>query len=394
VTELYRPTALEVASGLILAPGREVDLRDAGVAPLQALEQALLVGLQRPPCLVSFSGGRDSSAILAAAARAARRQGLPLPVPATMRFPVAAQTDESEWQELVVAHLGLEDWVRLEPADELEVVGPVAADALRKHGLLWPTNTHMHVPVLRQAAGGSVLTGIGGDELFAPPRWSRVLAVLERRARPGLRDLPRVLHAFSPRPVRVAVHRRRHPPAPTPWLRRAADQEVRRRLVAEAAVEPVRWRRRIERLAGLRYAEVGEQSLAVLGADWDVRVVHPFRDVGFLAAVAHLPPAERFTSRTDGMRRLFGDLLPAATLTRATKAQFGHVLWGGSARTLVKRWRGEGVDAELVDPDVLRLLWSGPEPDPRSYALLQTIFLALNGASAGGEREQAVAGGG
>jgi asparagine synthase (glutamine-hydrolysing) len=389
--EVYRASALEVASGLILGPGLDVELPRTELGLFDALERAVLAGLERPPCFVSFSGGRDSSAILGVATRAARRAGLPPPIPVTMRFPSAAQTEESDWQELVVNHLGLEDWVRIEPGDELDVVGPAATAALRTHGLLWPPNAHMHVPVLRAAAGGSLLTGIGGDELFAPSRWSRALAVLERRARPRLSDLPHLAHVCSPRPVRHAVHRWRHTPPTAVWLRTAARDEVRRSLLAEAASEPLRWRGRIRRLAGLRYAAVGERSLTALAGDWAVRIEHPFRNLEFLGAVAALPRADRFTSRTDGMRRLFGGILPPELLARPTKAEFGHVLWSGSARALAKRWQGEGVDTELVDPDVLRAVWSGPEPDPGSYLLLQKVFLELDSASTPGELEQTLA---
>ena len=59
--------------------------------PLAAMESAILPALRRPPCLVSFSGGRDSSIVLAVAASAARRQGLSLPIPVTRAFPRRAE---------------------------------------------------------------------------------------------------------------------------------------------------------------------------------------------------------------------------------------------------------------------------------------------------------------
>lgn len=105
---------LEIASGLVFGlapPERLPSAREAGT-PLEALERSIMPALLRPPCLVSFSGGRDSSTILALAVRLARREGLELPIPATNRFPSAAQSDDVEWQERVVVHLGLTDWVR------------------------------------------------------------------------------------------------------------------------------------------------------------------------------------------------------------------------------------------------------------------------------------------
>ncbi|NUT56362.1 MAG: hypothetical protein HOQ03_10310 [Thermoleophilia bacterium] len=147
-------TPLELASGLVLG-GDEPD-RSAPVDPdpRSAIEHAVLEPLRRGPCLVSFSGGRDSSAVLAVAAAVARREGLPLPVPATLRFPNAAASAETEWQEQVVAHLGLEEWVRLERTDELDCVGPVATECLERHGVLWPSNAHVHAPLFARARGG------------------------------------------------------------------------------------------------------------------------------------------------------------------------------------------------------------------------------------------------
>src|SRR4051794_22650674 len=68
--------------------------------PVGALERGLLRALRRPPCVVSFSGGRDSSAVLALAVDVARRHGLPEPVPVAMRFAGAPAADERRWQEL------------------------------------------------------------------------------------------------------------------------------------------------------------------------------------------------------------------------------------------------------------------------------------------------------
>ena len=73
---------LEVASGLVfgLLPAAEA-APAAGPPedPLEALEAAVRPALERSPCVVSFSGGRDSSAVLAVATQVARREGLPLP---------------------------------------------------------------------------------------------------------------------------------------------------------------------------------------------------------------------------------------------------------------------------------------------------------------------------
>ncbi len=86
-----RPTSLEIASCSVTGSHRE-DATGAGApgprvpappAPTarEAIERAVLPALQRQPCLVAFSGGRDSSAVLAVAALVARRPGWRSPSP-------------------------------------------------------------------------------------------------------------------------------------------------------------------------------------------------------------------------------------------------------------------------------------------------------------------------
>jgi asparagine synthase (glutamine-hydrolysing) len=129
-----------VATGIPWGSFRTFELPPPAPSPQAALEQSILPALARPPCGVSFSGGRDSSAVLALAAGLARREGLPLPIPVTNRFHHAPRADETAWQERVIEHVRPADWVKLDFTDELDVVGPFATGALRNHGLLWPCN--------------------------------------------------------------------------------------------------------------------------------------------------------------------------------------------------------------------------------------------------------------
>ncbi|MDQ6838789.1 MAG: asparagine synthase-related protein, partial [Actinomycetota bacterium] len=180
-------TPLERAWGVVLGPEpATLALRatDNSSGPLASLECLVTRALRRPPCLVSFSGGRDSSTVLAVAAAVARSQGLPLPIPATNRFPQVPATDERAWQEQVIRHLALDDWVRLDHTDELDLIGPYARRVLDSHGVIWPINAHFHAPLAQAASGGSLLTGFGGDEVFSPGRWSRTALVARGRLRP------------------------------------------------------------------------------------------------------------------------------------------------------------------------------------------------------------------
>jgi asparagine synthase (glutamine-hydrolysing) len=376
----YSLTPLEVASGLVFGLGEAPPRRRRSIAapgPVGALEDAIREALRRPPCLVSFSGGRDSSAVLALAASVARREGLPLPIPATNRFPAVAEADETEWQEQVVAHLGLAEWARVEHESELDAVGPVAAAVLRRHGLLWPFNAHFHVPLLELAHGGSLLTGIGGDELLSTRPWGDAVALLRSSRLPRPRGLLHVGFELAPDPLRRRVLRSRLPLA-YPWLRAHAVRELSDAWAAQRAGEPLRWRAHVRWVERLRYLHVGTAALDLLAGDAEVAIAHPFLDERFAAALAALPRRLRCRTRTDAMRSLVGGLLPGEVLGRASKSSFDAAFWGEPARAFAAAWDGSGVDTELVDPDALRAEWLSEAPDPRSFTLAQAVWLGLD----------------
>ena len=375
----YRLAGLELAAGQVLAPPARQELPRVlpGSTPRDALAAALAPALERSPCIISFSGGRDSSAVLAVAVAVARAEGLPLPVPLTKRYPGIAESDESEWQEAVIRHLGLEDWIKLElDPDAFHSLGPVSARLLRQHGPLWPSHLHLQLPTLEAARGGAVVTGVGGDEVMGSGRFARAASVLAREVRPGTRDVVRVGYAVAPIRVRQRVLRRRFRGF-GPWLRPKPRRRAIGALAAQSAAEPLHLGPRLSWWLGLPYIRVGQQNMAFLAAQEDVRIIHPLLDPGFLASLAALPERS-FSSRTDAMRLLFGDLLPDAVLTRRSKASFDHVDAPGRRHELLGRWNGEGIDATLVDPEVLRTEWARPLTDPSTTPLLQSAWCALD----------------
>ena len=179
-------------------------------APLEALESLLAPALARPPCVVAFSGGRDSSALLAVATSLAARHGLAKPIAGTLDYAGEQDADEREWQELVVRRLGVADWEKVTVGDGADLLGPVATDGLRRHGLLWPPAHHTILPLLRLASGGSLVTGDGGDEVFGGHRVTPLVRLLHGRlprsrgevAEGGLALAPRCLSAIGPTFVR------------------------------------------------------------------------------------------------------------------------------------------------------------------------------------------------
>jgi len=280
----------ERATGLALGPDRRQDERslpESDLGPRRALAAELSDALACSPCVVSFSGGGVSSEIIAAAVDVARRQGLPDPVPVTLRFPGVASTEESSWQERLISHLGIREWEQIVIHDELDLLGPVARSALRAPGLLWPPNAHVHVPILESARGGCLLTGLDGDGLLAGWRWARAQAVLHRRARPESRDFLRVGLALAPPRARQRWIRPRVLDT-VPWLRPEAWLELAALARTDAAREPRRWDRRIDYYRRRRYLHLTVRSLELIAATRNVRVRHPLLAPALLAALAPL----------------------------------------------------------------------------------------------------------
>jgi hypothetical protein len=376
-----QPTPLELVSGVVVgwSPPAPLPAVPPGLTPLEALEEALAPSLARGACFVAFSGGRDSSAMLAVAVHAARRRGLPAPVAITMRFPGAALSDESEWQQEVVDRLEVEDWRIVELSDELDFLGATARGVLSRHGALWPPNIHAYAPLLGACDGGTLVTGMDGDGLFDTWQWRRVAAVLGRRRRPVPRDAARVLHAYAPAGARRAVIERRHRPfAAMRWLTPEARRAATRTWARYHAAEPRSWARRLDGYLGRRHLTVLRATLDMLAAERGATMLHPLMDPRFLAALARHGGRTGFADRTEAMTALFAGLLPERTLTRRSKADFSEVFWGPGARRFAEEWDGSGLDPALVDPAALRAEWLAPKPDARAGSALQAAWLATS----------------
>ncbi|QTE29421.1 asparagine synthase-related protein [Pengzhenrongella sicca] len=338
-------------------------------SPLAALELAVLPALRRAPCLVSFSGGLDSSFVLAVATRVARREGLELPVPCTWRFPDAPEAFESPSQETVVTALGLPDWVRLDATDELDLLGPVAQRVLRAHGVVYPANAHLHLPLLERATGGSLLTGAGGDQVLMG--WP---------TRPG-RSLRRVLtEDVVPVGVRSWVSVRRGS-APFPWLHPHAARRVLGAYLNERRVQPQRFDRRVAWHAARRAMVMTLSSLDAIAADVDVELRHPILDPGFVQSLAHAFGATG-PRRPQLLEAIAASQIAPEVFAARPKARFNEVFFREPTRQFVQSGDFTGVDDRYVDVQALRRVWSS-WPIPAVTALLaQQLWLTAQGRHA------------
>jgi asparagine synthetase B (glutamine-hydrolysing) len=361
--------ALEIAWGatLGLMPNTTQASSRGGLTARDALEAAVRRALLRPPCVVAFSGGRDSSAILALAVDLARREGHPPPVAVTQRFPGADATDESAWQELMIGHVGRVDWHRLETGpDDADLTGPTARAVLARHGVLFPANAYLTTNMLRIAPGGSLLTGVGGDEVLGFHA-HRAVQLLAKRTRPRRSD------ALV---FRSLVQRERwaHREPERSWLQRAANDEAMRRSARLAAAYPLRFDRGLRFWLDDRYVGAIRHTRSLLAADHDVLIVDPFIEPAFVHRLADEGGFVGFRSRTEALRAVVGDLLPDALIERSTKATFGQPIFGVHFEAFRSQWRGDGVDEDLVDAPQLRSAWSAPHPDFRTALLVHDVI--------------------
>jgi asparagine synthetase B (glutamine-hydrolysing) len=374
---------LEIYSGFVFdEPTHEPRL--AGVAlrnPRAVLEELLLDALSEPPCHVLYSGGRDSSLVLAAAARVARANGLPEPIPLTARFAKHPGTFEHQWQERTIAHLGLADWRKLELTDEFDALGTDARETLRRHGPIWPANGYNTRLYAREAGGGTILTGGGGDEIFTPWYLRRVSKRVLWSELPWRRALKWSAAYSLPGPAMRQLLRGRTIKDPsTPWLTPTAASEVAARLAAgprhSSRVEVLRY------LLTSRFGALSAELMNTLASEYGVRIVRPFWDPRFVLSLARAEPKHGFNSRTEAFVALFSDLLPQDVLRRTTKAHFTETMWGEHSRAFVQDWAGRGIDEAIVDPVALHAAWSAPMPHARVIGALHQAW--LGSASAGG----------
>jgi Asparagine synthase len=347
--------------------------------PLESLEAATLSALRRAPCLVSFSGGVDSTLVLAVAVAAARRHGLPAPIPITWRFPAAPRTGETPWQERVISSLGITEWERVTGDDELDFVGPVAQRVLTALGVVYPANAFLVEPLLRRAVGGTLLTGIGGDQVLGLWRGRAVFDVLTRRRSPTLRTALAMIRSLSPVAARAVLERRRVPEYP--WLTAHARDQIVRRLARQRASEPAGWSAHLGWRMGLRDTILLTAAIDAIASTTGATVVNPLLDRGFVASLAAAGGRSGFGDRRRTIGRLFSEVMPAAVLDRRHKALFGEVFWHQATRELTAGWGGDGIDPRLVDHAALRNMWSAGRPAMGTALLVQQVWLARHQAA-------------
>jgi asparagine synthase (glutamine-hydrolysing) len=347
---------LEIGSGIVFGFDPADPTPAPAATPSEALEHALLPALNETPCGVAFSGGRDSSAVLAAATAVAREHGTADPVPVTASYPAFRSTEETEYQESVIRHLGLREWIRIEPKGRLDILGDTATDLTTRHGLLYPGNIHFLVPVFEAVSGGALLTGIGGDEVLDGHRDHDLAAMLCARTRPTMK-LARSLAKRYLAPGRNRRQMRDHIRGFFPWLTPDATDTTIELLIDDQMAGSLFADRYLgATVIRARYLHRAQSDMQTVARDFGVTMVNPLLDATFISAIAHDIGRVGVATRTEMMHRYFDDLLPLEVIERSTKATFDDVLWTKATTADALSLRVERLES-IVDTRGLHSLW-------------------------------------
>lgn len=329
----------------------------------------------RGPCYMPFAGGRESSMWLAMATRYARRHGYRDPVPMTLRYPGLASPEQLTLQELIIAQLGLGDWERVEPDDDLDLIGPVAGAALRQTGPLWPPHAYVMAPLLEAARDGVFLLLTGLEDFFTWWRWVPLASVFAGYRRPTARDAALLGAVLMPVALRVRAARRRGIPPPMPWLRPAAERDALALFRTRQAAVPVRCNRAMTAQSTHRCFTGAAGTFRALGETLGTTMDQPQCRPGVVESLAGACGWRGFAGLRGMLEQLAGELLPADLFVERPAPDAIGVFFGARSREFATSWSGRGLDESIVDVETLRQTWLSDRPDPRTACLLQYAWL-------------------
>lgn len=320
---------------------------------------------------VAFSGGRDSSAVLAVAATVARREGFPPPIALTYVWPAISSVDESTWQQIVLQKYPEVTQACISVTDEFDLLGSAARTHLERRGLIWPFTAHSADSLHSSAADGVLLDGEGGDELFGPTRL-RILKNI-RRFRPHPDLAPMLGAALLPAQLR------RHANQCTvgrPWLRGATGKRITAALARELDETPLSAAREIASVPQRRGGRMARANIAAEARRHGVLRMSPLLDPLVVGAVAQRAGFLGWANRTEAMKDVFADVVPDAVLSRTDKPNFSDALWGPSTMKWLSQWdRRSGVDPSTVSISALVEQWSRRTPHVGTAMLAQAAWM-------------------
>ena len=390
--ELHRPdptrggfSAVELAIGIPMGVDDEIaarlhDAQRRAVRrdPLELLDESIARAMS-DHTIVQFSGGVDSSLVLAAATRAARARDLPLPIPFTLRYG-REESEESAFQEELVETLGLTDWIILDVDGEDDLLSPASRAHLLEHGMSTSARVasrDWYLSELPVRDGSVLMSGEGGDEVLGPAPFATLhglrWAVAHRRQR-------RTALGALRRRTTARVRRFRSVPDSfyAPWLTETG-RTLANRLMLDDRSHPVTMKQWMRRYRSKRNLVGGIDSVARQAGRFGFDYSAPLLDLEFMAGLTASIPEHDFVNRMLVIRKYFPGLLPASIANRTSKASFNASIFGPDTQQFARSWDGQGgVPLELVDPEILRSTWLDAS-DSRGGLMLQSAWLTSQG---------------
>ena len=346
--------------------------------PLELLEESVVRGMSEHT-IVQFSGGVDSSLVLAAATRAARARDLPPPIPFTLRYGLD-ESEESSFQEELVESLGLTEWIVLDVDGEDDLLGPASRAHLLEHGMSTSARVasrDWYLSRLPVRPGSVLMSGEGGDEVLGPAPYATVHGL--RWALANGRQRRTALGSLRRRSI-SRVRRLRSVPDSfyAPWLTERG-RTLANRVMLDDRSHPVTMKQWMRRYRSKRNLVGGIGSVTRQAERFGFRYSAPLLDLEFMAGMTASIPEHDFVNRMLVIRKHLPGLLPDSIANRTSKASFNASIFGPDTREFASTWDGSsGVPLELVDPEILRSTWLDAS-DSRGGLMLQSAWLTSQG---------------
>lgn len=329
---------------------------------------------------VEFSGGVDSSLILSAACRVAAERDTSPPTPVTLRYRAAA-TNENEYQERMIDHLGLDDWTIIEVDDELDLVGAASGRHLREHGLSYAPRTAGRDWWLSRVGNDPsetavLLNGEGGDEVLAtaPLVVAHAIRYSVRTRRFGRQ----AMGLAAERSRRVLRSRQASFSGPD-WYTSAGREMYERVMRSDRRRSPT-MKKFMQNYRSRIPTVTGQRNLVDQARRYGLEYSSPLLDIDAMAGFTASIPDHHFINRALVVRRYFSELLPPEIVHRTSKVYFSDAIYNEATRRFAQDWDGRtGVPVHYVDPERVRSAWANAS-DARSGLMLQSAWLASNGA--------------